>query len=296
MGAEAAGTARRRRLRTGLGTFLAVEAAAQSPEQAEAAIEAAFEAMAAVDLRMHPTREESDLARINTAAARLLVSASTSDPSPPCPSPAIRVHPTTWELLKLAKRLNELSDGVFDPCLPCRPGVLADVELLPRSEVRCRAPVKLDFGGLAKGFAIDRAVEALIHHGCSAGLVNAGGDLRAFGSRPEIILVRGSAGELHSLPLANASLAVSRVNGERRPQEHSGYYLRTPSAAVARSGGAAVLAGRAVVADALTKCALLCTERQLERIFLHFGAEAGQTQAIRMYRLETRETDRNETS
>lgn len=285
MGAEPAGTVRRRRLRTGLGTFLAVEAAAPSSAEADAAIAAAFAAMAEVERRMHPSREGSDLARINAEAARIPVGCASSAPSPPCPSPPIRVHRSTWELLSLAKRLNELSDGLFDPCLPCRPGVLSDVELLPAWGVRCGMPVKLDFGGFAKGYAIDQAVEALIRHGCSAGLVNAGGDLRAFGSRPETILVRGSAGELHALPISNASLAVSRINDERRPPEHSGYYVRAPGNVTARNGGAAVLAGRAVVADALTKCALFCTHRHLERVFRHFGCETDQTQRIRLYRL-----------
>lgn len=287
MVAEPTGTALHRRLRTGLGTFLAVEAAAQSPEQAEAAIAAAFEAMAAVERRMHPTRDGSDLASINAAAARLPVSDSSSDPYPPCPSPAIPVHPSTWELLKLAKRLNELSDGIFDPCLPCRPGVLADVELLRQREVRCRAPVMLDFGGFAKGYAVDQAIEALQHHDCLAGLVNAGGDLRAFGPHPQTILLRGPAGHHHSVVISNTAIAATDTGDSHRPPEHAGYYLRLQTApdpdAVRHSidrrstlhnkkedrserRTAVVFAGQATLADALTKCALLCTAQQLNRV------------------------------
>ena len=41
---------------------------------------------------------------------------------------------------------------------------------------------RLDLGGLAKGYIIDRAVTALRRAGISDGLVDAGGDIRAFGS------------------------------------------------------------------------------------------------------------------
>ncbi len=288
MGAESAGAARCRRLRTGLGTFLAVEAAAPSTEQAEAAVEAAFAAMAAVERRMHPSREGSDLARINALAARLPAAARSPEGSRPRPSPPIPVHSSTWELLKFAKRVNELSNGVFDPCLPCRPGTLSDVELLPDFEVRCRAPLKLDFGGFAKGYAIDQAVEAMSALGCSAGLVNAGGDLRVFGPWPETILLRDASGELSSLLVSNASAAVSRIGGEGRPAEHSGYYLRAAPSAPVRFDAAIVVASRATIADALTKCALLCTDRQLEQLERHFDTEAGLTRPICIYRAQIR--------
>ncbi|MDC9725675.1 MAG: FAD:protein FMN transferase [Gammaproteobacteria bacterium] len=53
--------------------------------------------------------------------------------------------------------------------------------------------VKLGFGGFAKGFAVDTAIEALKQHGINNAIVNIGGDLRAIGShgqRPWIIGIR----------------------------------------------------------------------------------------------------------
>src|SRR2546421_10195384 len=97
----------------------------------------------------------------------------------------IEIQASTWDLLHLAKRLSALTAGVFDPCLPCRPGRLSDLEIGPEPWVMCRSPVALDFGGIAKGYAIDRATDALLARGCAAGLVNAGGDLRVFGDRTE---------------------------------------------------------------------------------------------------------------
>ena len=41
---------------------------------------------------------------------------------------------------------------------------------------------QIDCGGIAKGYAVDVAIATLVRAGCSAGLVNAGGDLRAFGA------------------------------------------------------------------------------------------------------------------
>ena len=60
------------------------------------------------------------------------------------------------------------------------------IELLPENAVRFRYPdVRIDLGGIAKGFAVDRALEALRGFGISSGMVNAGGDLAAFGPDPQ---------------------------------------------------------------------------------------------------------------
>jgi thiamine biosynthesis lipoprotein len=44
--------------------------------------------------------------------------------------------------------------------------------------------VWLDLGGVAKGYAVDEAVRILRVGGIESGIVNAGGDLRSFGSKP----------------------------------------------------------------------------------------------------------------
>lgn len=48
-----------------------------------------------------------------------------------------------------------------------------------------REGMSLDLGGAAKGYAVDKAVEKLKESGIVAGIVNAGGDLRVFGKRPD---------------------------------------------------------------------------------------------------------------
>jgi hypothetical protein len=44
----------------------------------------------------------------------------------------------------------------------------------------------IDLGGIAKGYAVDRAFELLKSLGYRNFLVNAGGDLRVGGSKPEV--------------------------------------------------------------------------------------------------------------
>jgi FAD:protein FMN transferase len=295
-----------KRLRISLGTLVAVEATSTSAAAAEAAVEAAFAALAQVGHRLHPHTADSDLARINNAPLQT----------------GVAVHSSTCDLLNLARRLNTLTDGVFDPCLPSQAGRLQDIEV-SMGQLFCHASVALDFGGFAKGYAVDCAIEALMSHGCTAGLVNAGGDLRVFGACTEPIFLRGPAGELTRIDLSDAALAVSDADSQRRPAEHQGYYIRgrvpggrqdhadiaggarsnivdahrgRPSlpgnANVARGGDplslrytsvargadpppqryAAVIAKEAVVADALTKCVLLCPQPTAGQVLKAFSA------------------------
>ena len=249
-----------KRLRISLGTLVAVEATSTSATAAVAAVEAALAALTQISRRLHPHSADSDLARINSAPLQTCVA----------------VHPSTCDLLNLAQRLNTLTDGVFDPCLPSRAGRLQDIEVCS-GQLFCHAPVALDFGGFAKGYAVDCAIDALMSHGCAAGLVNAGGDLRVFGTRAEPIFLRGPAGELTRIELSDAALAVSDADSQRRPAEHQGYYIRSRACGESQDHAplqryAAVVAEEAVVADALTKCVLLCPSPTAGRALKAFGA------------------------
>jgi FAD:protein FMN transferase len=255
-----------KRLRIALGTWIAIEASgAAGPDDQVAgetaqAVDAAYAAISAVEARMHPTRAGSDLARINAA---------------PLDSP-IEVQADTWQLLKLAQRLHRLTDGIFDPCLPTHAGRLQDLEISSKGPLLiCHAPVQLDLGGIAKGHAIDLAIEKLSSLGCTSGLVNAGGDLRVFGDRQETILLRRGAGTrayFRPLDLANAALAVSDLDAVEWPAEHRGYYSRVGPTTSLRY--AAVVAKDAVTADALTKCVLLCPIDTTERVLRELEARS----------------------
>ncbi|HYL70022.1 MAG TPA: FAD:protein FMN transferase [Candidatus Dormibacteraeota bacterium] len=255
-----------RRLRTALGTYLALEAVCATARQALPAIPAACAAITEVEALMHPARPGSDVQRINEAP----------------PGTEISVHPLTFRVLAFARHLHELSEGVFDPCLPQAPARLSDL-LLRRERpgalgpgvatfrVACARRVALDLGGIAKGFAVDQAIEALQRCGCGAGLVNAGGDLRVFGPQREPIFLRQPSGHHRLLWLADAALAVSDPHARGQPAEHRGYYRR--SARSARWRYAAVLAADAMSADALTKCVMLCAPRMTRRLLAACGAD-----------------------
>jgi len=256
-----------KRLRVALGTLVAIEAtcdAATQPVAAEA-IEAAFTAITTVGHRLHPHSPGSDLFRINGAP----------------PGTAVTVHESTCDLLDLARRLNVLTDGAFDPCLPSHAGRLSDIEIAG-NQVLVHVPAALDFGGFAKGYAVDRAIAALRSHGCSSGLVNAGGDMRVFGPSAERVLLRGPGNRLAEIRLADAALAVSDADSEHRPAEHQGYYVREAVSSGTHTSEhsdplvvryAAVVAKETVLADALAKCVLLCPREVATRALHVFAAE-----------------------
>jgi thiamine biosynthesis lipoprotein len=223
-----------------LGTFVTIECVAPSTAPAAAAIDDAFACFALIERLMHPTRNDSDLVAIRDARR----------------SAAVAVHAWTWEVLTLSKRLNELTEGRFDPCLPDADGRLSDLELPAPGIVLRSKPLLIDLGGIAKGFAVDRAVDALMDAGCRSGIVNAGGDLRVFGAEDRTIWIRADGGAW-PVALRDRALAVSDRQSARHPSEHSGYYSRVTHDAPIPSEYAAVTAASAAVADGMTKAVLL---------------------------------------
>lgn len=111
-------------------------------------------------------------------------------------------------VLHEAVRVAALSEGAFDPTIGAvstlwgfgeEGGHLPDAKALreavatvgyPRlvvqqNQARLLYPgTRLDLGGIAKGYAVDRAAELLAAAGVGGAIVNAGGDIRVFGERP----------------------------------------------------------------------------------------------------------------
>jgi thiamine biosynthesis lipoprotein len=221
-----------------MGTIIAISAEANTAQSALCGVEWAFAAIAQVERLMHPTRSGSDLLAIQQG---------------PRGRP-LDVHAWTWEILALSQRLNQASSGAFDPCLPDGAGRIADLELGPPHCVIAHLPLHLDLGGIAKGYAVDRALEALRAAGCRCGLVNAGGDLAVFGADSHCVVIRNH-GRDSIVELNNAALATSDVCGPARPAVKRGYYEGVNRRAIT-AGRVSVLAPSAAIADALTKCVL----------------------------------------
>lgn len=249
------------RLHVALGTFVAIDTVASSVRVADDGVAAAFAAVAAVERLMHPSRAGSDVAALNDANGEAWIS----------------VQPWTFEVLELCHRLHRASDGIFDPCLDTALGRWPDIELRAGGGVRSRVPVRVDLGGIAKGYAVDRALEALKSCGCEAGLVNAGGDLAVFGGDGHEILRREGAGPLCSLlELRDGALATSTVDGTTRPPEHRGYYHGRTRREIS-SGSISVIAPSAAIADALTKCLLFADPATEAALLATFAARRLET-------------------
>jgi thiamine biosynthesis lipoprotein len=150
------------------------------------------------------------------------------------------------------------------------------VELIdePRPAVIGHAPVALDCGGIAKGYGVDRAIEALRGAGGTAGLVNAGGDVRVFGPLRETVLLRRADGAYRPIELEDAAVAVSDRDARHPPSGHRGYYVRSAAPAPGTPRYAAVRAPAAMTADALTKCALLCSATLCQTLLHELGSES----------------------
>jgi thiamine biosynthesis lipoprotein len=205
---------------------------------------------------------DSDVGRLNRAG--------TGDP--------VAVDPHTFAVLTQAQRVAEASYGTFDITIASdlvawgflprpdgpEPGPAVswrDVELTPPNIVLLHRPLWIDLGGIAKGYAVDRAVTAMAlpeEVQCS---VNAGGDLRVQGPAPERILLRAPANgiDVPVLELENASLASSSgrdnlhtVEGREVGPHVAGGTHRS----VGMNSFVSVVAQECMVADALTKVVL----------------------------------------
>jgi thiamine biosynthesis lipoprotein len=177
----------------------------------------------------------------------------------------------TWEVLQLCRELHRVSGGVFDPCLDIMPGRMADIELLDGLRACAHVPIRLDLGGIAKGYAVDLAVKAMQVAGCDAGLVNAGGDVAVFGTQSRTLWCCMPSGAGVAVDLRNAALATSDTDNLSRPAEHRGYY-HGRDREMAISGRVSVIAARAAIADALTKCLLARDGAPRQLLLNFFGA------------------------
>ena len=255
-----------RRARPLLGTFVEIAVHGKNSVHLEDAIDAAFTTVAHVHRLMSFHDPLSDVSWINRHAF----------------NKSARVHPLTWHVLRWAQEFSRESNGVFDittarqlvkwnylPPLEAHlgNGSWRDIMLEEPCHVRFRKRVIIDVGGIAKGFAVDRAVEALKHNGVKAGIVNAGGDLRTFGSAPQLIHLRHPGQPTRvagAVRLRERAMATSGIYFERR--KHSGHYVspllhgRTRRSAREQIS-VTVGATNCMTADALTKVVFALRER-----------------------------------
>ncbi len=266
-----------RRARPLLGTYVEIEAVGLAEAALERAIGAAFDAVGLVQRLMSFRDPDSDLSALNRRAAR--------EP--------VRAHPWTARVLRCALSMFQETDGLFDCAvgyelarwglLPSdgsshvRHGSLSAVRALPDNQFVFAAPVALDFGGIAKGFAVDRAIAALRRHGVREASVNAGGDMRVIGRDARPIHIRhptdparlSLAGLLQNGAIATSSAAqtLQSVSG----REVSALVASRTRAPIVELDAYSVVAPSCMIADALTK--VLAQTKQTDSPYLRrFGA------------------------
>jgi thiamine biosynthesis lipoprotein len=268
-----------RRCRPLLGTFVEIVACGRNAADLQRGIDAAFASVKKVCRLMSYHDARSDVSRMNRDAF----------------PKGVIVHPWTWQVIKAAKRLAEESHGTFDitvaplltkwnylpqRCYQFSPTASSHDIFLRRSYevVFCRA-LTVDLGGIAKGFAVDRAVDALKENGIEYGVVNAGGDLRTFGPASQLIHLRHPTDPTRvagAVRLRERAMATSGIYFERR--KHHGRYVSP--LLDGRSGQTArelisvsVAAAECVAADALTKVVFALREEAAD-LLAQYGADA----------------------
>lgn len=245
------------RCRPLLGTFVEVTV----PAAQAAAIDHAFAAIEHVHRCMSFHNPASDLGLIRTAPA----------------GATIKLDPETIKVLRLALELYNQSGGRFDVTLGralVRTGFLprtgidhlaafrgtsADITIIDAARITIARRVIVDLGGIAKGHAVDRAVAALQAVGVTAGLVNAGGDLRGFGDCDWTVDLREADNRVcYQIALRNAALASSANLLDRKRLRGQTYspHFSTGGQPVLSDHRVSVIAPSCILADAMTKIAL----------------------------------------
>ena len=175
-----------------MGTVIEITLIADDEETANKASLQAFQEIKRIETLMSPWVDSSDVTRINRSSGKEWV----------------KVSPETFEVIQKAQEISELSEGGFDITV----GPLTELWRKAR-EKKIPPPVEdvkeklglvnfkniemnqegkvflkkkgmaIDLGGIAKGYAVDRAFELLKSPGYKNLIVNAGGDLRVGGTK-----------------------------------------------------------------------------------------------------------------
>lgn len=268
------------RARPLLGTYVSIRVGGLAGKEAHRAIDAGFSAVAKIHALMSFHETASEASKLNRDAAHS----------------AVLVAAETYEVIRCGLEISAASEGVFDMTVAPRlvdwgylprpdgapdPDPAAswrDIELLPHQHVRFRRPLWLDFGGIAKGFAVDYAVKAVLDMGAQSVCVNAGGDLRIAGPLSERVLLRTAVASdsVPVLEIENGSIASSsgrehkKVQAGREVGPHVHGRERGP---MGTQTFASVVTERCVIADALTKV-VMALGGDAESVLQRFGAAA----------------------
>jgi thiamine biosynthesis lipoprotein len=173
-----------------MGTVIEITLIADDEEAANKASLQAFQEIKRIETLMSPWLDSSDVTRINRSAGKEWV----------------KVSPETMEVIKKAQEISELSEGGFDITIgpltelwrkarkkkipPSIEEVKEKLGLVNFKNIETdqegkvflqKKDMAIDLGGIAKGYAVDRAFELLKSLGYRNLIINGGGDLRVGG-------------------------------------------------------------------------------------------------------------------
>jgi len=206
-----------------MGTVVTVELWHEDDRQGEKQVEAIMGEMHRIDALMSSYKPDSELSAVNDGAARAPVTVSK-------------------ELLALIERALEYSDitsGAFDityasagqhydyrnnrkpnqaqlqAALPAINFHHVKIDRSASTVTFLHPGVRIDLGGIAKGYAVDRGMHILQQAGITTALISAGGDTRVTGKRwdrPWHIGIRNPRDEdniVSMIPLENSAISTS---------------------------------------------------------------------------------------
>jgi FAD:protein FMN transferase len=267
-----------------MGTRIYVELWDEDAAHGEAAIDAVMAEMTRIDNLMSHYKPESQLSQINARAVQ--------EP--------VQVDPELFDLIKLSTHYSQITEGAFDityasvghlydfphhvhpteeqikaalPAVNWRNMLLDSEHHTVRFE---HAGMRIDLGGIGKGYAVDRGIAILQARGIRHAVVTAGGDSRIIGDRmgrPWLVGIRNPDDKnkvVTRIPLVDSAMSTSgdyeRFFDENGVRYHHIIDPRTGhSASKVRS--ATILGPTATQTDGMSKTAfVLGPEKALEII------------------------------
>lgn len=253
-----------------MGTRCAVELWSEDRSRGQAAIDAVFAEFRRIDAAMSTFKPTSELSRVNAEAARA----------------PVKISRELYDLLATSIEYSKITRGAFDITY-ASVGYLYDyrrhlhpddaaiaaalpaidyrhIELLPATTaVRFTQPgVRVDLGGIGKGYAVDRGIAVLQAAGIERAMVNAGGDTRIIGDRlgrPWVVGIRHPDDEhrvVLRMPITDAAMSTSG-DYERFFEENGVRYHHILDPKTGRSASkvrsVTIIGPTATRTDALTK-------------------------------------------
>src|SRR5271170_5908807 len=207
-----------------MGTRITVELWSEDRPQAEAAIDAVLDEMRHIDETMSTYKPTSEVSQVNAKAA----------------DGPMHISKELFDLLVTAKEYSTLTDGAFDITYASvgymydfrkhiRPDEAQIRKALPAVDYRhvlldpknqtvqfSQKGVRIDLGGIAKGYAVDCGINVLKARGDTRAYVGAGGDSRIVGDRfgkPWMVGIRdprkGEGEVITRIPLVDAAISTS---------------------------------------------------------------------------------------